>query len=178
MKLSNLSLTFGLLFSTNACLFAQTPTQLFWFSGGNAGGPGTWDTTTPNWTATGPQVDFNPADQAVFEGTGGTVTIASGGVAADSILFEVGGYDITEAPLTLTTIGTESDINVAAGSDEIDSALTITYPVGFGDAFATVASGATLTLTGGAMMTAPAAGGGSTALIAAASDSCRSEKGS
>jgi fibronectin-binding autotransporter adhesin len=163
MKLSNLSLTLGLLFSTSACLFAQT--QLFWFPGGNAGGPGTWDTTTPNWTATGPQVDFNPADQAVFEGTGGTVTVATGGVAADSILFDVGGYDITGGPITLTTTGLESDINVAAGSDEIDSALTITYPVGFGDAFATVASGASLTLTGGATMTAPTAGGGNSSMI-------------
>jgi fibronectin-binding autotransporter adhesin len=98
-------------------LLAQTYT---WRPGDLLGGNGTWDTTTTNWN-TGPQVAWpstGTANEAVFEGTAGTVTI-SGGVTANKLTFNTGGYTVQSS--TLSFNGTTPTIDVTTGTTTISS---------------------------------------------------------
>ena len=93
------------------------------------GGTGTWDTTTTNWT--GVAWGNTSADEAIFGGTAGTVTINTGtGVTANKLTFNSNGYLInsnvaadvltmagTTPTSTVTTSGHTATINaIIAGS--------------------------------------------------------------
>jgi fibronectin-binding autotransporter adhesin len=72
-----------------------------------AGGPGSWDTTTANWSGStdgtsGPYTVWNNAalDRAIFGGTAGTVTI-NAPVTANRLTFNVHGYTLQSGTLTL-----------------------------------------------------------------------------
>jgi fibronectin-binding autotransporter adhesin len=72
-----------------------------------AGGPGTWDANiTTNWfdgavDVVWPAAPGSGDDDAVFDGAAGLITIAPGGVIANDLTFNVDGYAIQGAPLTL-----------------------------------------------------------------------------
>jgi autotransporter-associated beta strand protein len=102
-------------------MYTNTPTGQFWDPNGSSGigGNGTWDTSTAIWnsnnTGTGTNAAFNPAALAVFGGTAGNVTIAAGGITANSGLrFETTGYIIGGDALT---IGPGNNISVTNSGD-------------------------------------------------------------
>lgn len=69
------------------------------------GGSGVWDTTTPNWTLNNGVANITwPAtgldNDAVFSGTGGTVTIAPEGITANDLTVQK-DYRFVGGPLTL-----------------------------------------------------------------------------
>lgn len=68
----------------------------------DAGGPLAWDNATANWGAAsgGPYDSVWTNGDAVFEGTAGTVNLDT--VSANSLMFGVGGYTLTNGALTLT----------------------------------------------------------------------------
>jgi autotransporter-associated beta strand protein len=81
-------------------------------TGGGTGASDTWDTTAVNWTGAGTVWPTTGTDNdAVFAGTAGTVTIASG-VTANDITFSTAGYTISGGTLTLN--GTAQTITNAA----------------------------------------------------------------
>ncbi|MCC8362778.1 autotransporter-associated beta strand repeat-containing protein [Lysobacter sp. A6] len=91
--------------------------SLFWDgtdTNANAnGGNGTWNTTTTNWDTAatgGANVAWTNGLDAVF-GSGGTVTIAAGGVDAHNITLGGVSYSFSGGPLTLS--GTNPTISVA-----------------------------------------------------------------
>jgi autotransporter-associated beta strand protein len=70
------------------------------------GGSGTWDTNvSTNWTVAGPTettwTDTTGVDTAVFTGTAGNVSIASGGVTANQLTFSSAGFTLSGGTLTL-----------------------------------------------------------------------------
>jgi fibronectin-binding autotransporter adhesin len=87
------------------------------------GGAGTWDITATNWT--GVAWGNTNADEAVFGGTAGTVTINTGtGVTANKLTFNSDGYSIngnvaadvltlagTTPTVTVTTAGQTATVN-------------------------------------------------------------------
>src|SRR5207253_2106012 len=75
----------------------------------------TWNTTTANWFNGTADVAWPGAGNvAIFGGaTGGTVTIAAGGVSADGLTFTTDGYTLSGGPLTLT--GTAPTFTVGTG---------------------------------------------------------------
>ena len=78
------------------------------------GGNGTWNNTTSNWTRVAGDVNESwGRGFAVFQGTPGTVTIASDGVAATGLQFAVDGYRVEGGPLTLNA---PSTLRVGDGS--------------------------------------------------------------
>jgi autotransporter-associated beta strand protein len=97
-------------------------------------GPGgsTWDTgTTANWSGSA----WAAGDDAIFGATGvGTVTIASGGVSANSLTFNTAGYTIAGGNLSL------------GGTITSNADATISSVIG-GTAGLTTAGAGTLTLT-------------------------------
>jgi autotransporter-associated beta strand protein len=95
----------------------------------------TWDTaTTANWTGS----TWTAGGAAVFDATGvGGVTIASGGVSANSLTFNAAGYTIGGDPLTLTGAA-----GITAHADAVVSAALT------GSAGLTKNGAGTLTLSG------------------------------
>lgn len=96
---------------------------LFWdgadlSTAGAQGGAGTWDSaTTANWWNSSADVVWPSSgtdNDAVFGGTSGTVTIASGGVTANDLSFNTTGY-ILSGTGTLTLNGTTPTITTASG---------------------------------------------------------------
>jgi autotransporter-associated beta strand protein len=87
-------------------------TQLTWAADGvNSGGTGTWDTSSTTWIgAYGPSV-WQPQANALFSGTsGGTVTVAAGGVSIGrGLSFSANGYTVAGAAISLT--GTTASTN-------------------------------------------------------------------
>ena len=82
---------------------AQTLTWDGGMTSSPAGGTGTWDAgTTADWYNGAADTIWANGDNAVFGGTAGTVTIASGGVTANSLLFSTTGYVVTGGALTLS----------------------------------------------------------------------------
>jgi len=85
---------------------------------GAQGGAGTWDSaTTANWWNSSADVVWPSSgtdNDAVFGGTAGTVTIASGGVTANDLSFNTTGY-ILSGTGTLTLNGTTPTITTASG---------------------------------------------------------------
>ena len=84
-------------------------------TGGATGTSNTWDTATANWTGFGTTwpATTTTDDDAVFAGTAGTVTIATGGVSANSLTFSTTGYAIGGAALTLN--GTTPTLTAGTG---------------------------------------------------------------
>ncbi|MCU0795783.1 MAG: autotransporter-associated beta strand repeat-containing protein [Akkermansiaceae bacterium] len=86
------------------------------------GGPGTWDTVTANWTGAGMiwPATSTTDDDAIFGGTAGAVTIATGGVTANDISFNSNGYSVGGAGLILNgvtptlTAGTGVDATISS----------------------------------------------------------------
>jgi fibronectin-binding autotransporter adhesin len=80
------------------------------------GGTGTWDSTTTNWT--GVAWGNTSADEAIFGGTAGTVTINTGtGVTANRLTFNTDGYTINGnvAADVLTLAGTTPTVSAGTG---------------------------------------------------------------
>ena len=102
---------------------AVSAADLYWYPSHPAqGGGGAWNTTSafwnPNADGSGTQAAWNNAtfDAAIFGGTAGTVTNASG-ITAGSLQFLTTGYVITNSGLanTLTLSGGTGVINVGSG---------------------------------------------------------------
>ncbi|MBZ9767076.1 autotransporter-associated beta strand repeat-containing protein [Mesorhizobium sp. CA6] len=122
--------------------------DLYWDVNGTAvglGGTGAWNTSSLFWNpssdgVTGPMAIWNNAavggDNAIFNGTAGTVTLA-GPMTAHNLTFGVAGYTIAGSTLTLT--GTTPTISTA-GNTTISSVIA-------GSGFTKVGAGG-LTLTG------------------------------
>lgn len=109
-------------------------------------GNGTWDVVATNWNTdpagTAQPVAFDPAKQAVFGGTSGTVQIAPEGVNADAgVRFDVDGYLVKGGTLTLG--GTTGTISVVTDGHR----ATIAAPIG-GTAGLTKTGAGTLVLSG------------------------------
>jgi fibronectin-binding autotransporter adhesin len=104
--------------------------DLYWdtnASGGGLGGTGDWNTSASVWTqasdgVSGSYAPWNngQADNAIFAGTAGTVTIGEP-IIAYNLDFNVDGYTLTGNTLTLT--GTPPTISVATGTATISSAI-------------------------------------------------------
>jgi autotransporter-associated beta strand protein len=109
-------------------LLAPPPTipSLTWYGDGlTPGGSGTWSTAGSNWSDNGGAAGgWDPTKKAVFDTTGGTVTVDGAGVTAETgIDFDVDGYAVTGGGITL---GAGSNtVTVANGATAtIDSVLT------------------------------------------------------
>jgi fibronectin-binding autotransporter adhesin len=108
-----------------------------------AGGQNNW--TEVNGTA---NADYAQDSFAIFQGTGGTVTVdnTGGNVLSAGMQFTVDGYTIAGAPLTLT--GTDAFVRVGDGSAG-DAGLTATISASLaGSARLVKDLGGTLVLTG------------------------------
>ena len=83
----------------------------------DAGGPLAWNTATTNWgdSAGGPYTNlWLDGSDAVFEGTAGTVTVAT--VTANSLTFAAGGYTLNSGTLTLGGPAVTADNGATIGS--------------------------------------------------------------
>lgn len=89
------------------------------------GGAGTWDASATNWS--GLAWGNTNADEAVFSGTAGTVTIGTGsGVIANRLTFNSDGYLIngSTAADVLTLAGTTPTLTVGSGFSATIDAIT------------------------------------------------------
>jgi len=103
-----------------------------WSPGGAGGGNGAWNTSTANWNGNKKWSDGN---DAVFSGTGGTVTVAS--VTANSLTFNgTGPYQLTGGTLWLN-----NDAVTVNSAATIGSAISVFANL-------SLSGDGTLTLTG------------------------------
>jgi len=106
-------------------------TQLTWAADGvNSGGTGTWDTSSTTWIgAYGPSA-WQPQANALFSGTsGGTVTVAAGGVSVGrGLSFSANGYTVAGNAISLTgTTASTNNLFVGTGlSATVNSNLAAT----------------------------------------------------
>ena len=113
----------------NASTFTPPSSTLTWSGNGStAGGAGTWTTTGSNWSTTGSAPfgsTWSTAAKAVFDTSGGAVTVDAGGItAASGIDFNVDGYTLGGGGLTLGG-ETQNLLSVAAASTAtINAALS------------------------------------------------------
>lgn len=122
----NLTASILVIFLSNAAAATYTWDTL---AGDSAltGGSGTWDTANALWSEDSGATNIiwptstSGNDDAVFADTGGTVTIAAGGITANDITFQVEGYTIAGAALSLN--GTTPTI-AANASATINSVIT------------------------------------------------------
>gem|GEM_PF-1049991 len=100
--------------------------SLTWYGDGlTAGGSGTWSTAGSNWSDNGGAAGgWDATKKAVFDTTGGTVTVAGAGVTAETgIDFDVDGYTVTGGGITLGAAS--NTVTVADGATAtIDSVLS------------------------------------------------------
>lgn len=112
---------------------------VYWDSASSAGD---WNTTNTNWgTASGGPYNTAygaSAEDAVFEGTGGTVTVNATNPAATSMSFVVDGYTVTKS-------ATSDVITMNGGSVNVGAGLTATIDAKINGS---VTSGAGFTKTG------------------------------
>ena len=108
-------------------LLAPPPVDpsLTWYGDGlTAGGSGTWSAAGSNWSDNGAAAGvWDSTKKAVFDTTGGTVTVDGAGVTAEGgIDFDVDGYTVTGGAITL---GADTNtVTVADGATAtIDSVL-------------------------------------------------------
>jgi fibronectin-binding autotransporter adhesin len=98
-----------------------------WAPGGTAGGSGTWDTLTSNWSYAGSLTTWaNASTDATFGVTGGTVGVAPGGINLETGSFGVTGYIVQGGTITLvgTTPGIyEGGVSGNIGTTTINSAI-------------------------------------------------------
>jgi len=111
----------------------QSGSSVNWDANGTTagtGGTGTWDTTTTDRFRNGASgttsfrwVNSSTGNDhtAVFGGTAGTVSVATGGVTASGIQFDTTGYTIQSGTLTLA--GATPLISVSTGTATITSVL-------------------------------------------------------
>lgn len=150
-----------LLLALPSAVFAQV--SLTWSADGS-GGSGIWDAgITPDWNNGSPvawPATSSGGDTATFAGTGGTVSVASGGVAATYLFFSANGYNLAgSGVLTL-------DGSLAVPTIDVGSGLTntISSAIGGTNGFSKVDTG-TLILSGsntfsGNVNFGPGTGGG------------------
>jgi len=100
--------------------------SLTWYGDGlTAGGSGTWSTAGSNWSDNGGAAGgWDATKKAVFDTTGGTVTVDGAGVTAETgIDFDVDGYTVTGGGITLGAAS--NTVTVADGATAtIDSVLS------------------------------------------------------
>ena len=89
--------------------------------GAITGGGGTWDLTNGNWTADAGvnNLGWSNGDSAIFQGTGGAVTLGAA-ISVDDVTFATAGYSITAGTLTLAgtpTITTAADATISSVID-------------------------------------------------------------
>jgi fibronectin-binding autotransporter adhesin len=100
--------------------------NLTWDANGasaGTGGTGTWNTSTLIWRDSVGLRAWNNSllDNAIFEGTAGTVTLGTP-ITVQNITFSVGGYILTGNTLTLA--GSAPTIGLTTGTTTIASAIT------------------------------------------------------
>ena len=126
-------------------------TQLTWAADGStSGGTGTWDTSSTTWIgAYGPSA-WQPQANALFSGTsGGTVTVAAGGVSVGrGLSFSANGYTVAGAAISLTgTTASTNNLFVGTGlSATVNANLAATSGLSKSGAGALVVGG---TISGG-----------------------------
>jgi fibronectin-binding autotransporter adhesin len=130
------------------------------------GGSGIWDAgTTANWDSAatlGTSLVWPSSssgnDDAIFGGTAGTIVIDAGGVTANSLTFNIGGYTLGGGAITLdgttpgiTTAGDTTISSVIAGSAGLlkSGAASLTLSAANTYTGATTLAGGTLILSGG-----------------------------
>ena len=94
----------GQLSSSTVTVYNLSPNPSYsWdVNGAGAGGTGNWDAATPNWNnGTDVWPASGAANWALFGGTSGTVSIASGGVRVNGLDFSADGYVIQNGTVTL-----------------------------------------------------------------------------
>jgi len=93
--------------------------QLTWdpaANGTTSGGAGTWNSGSVNWWTGSADTTWGDGNDAVFQGTGGSVTV-SGPFAPHNLVFNVPGYTLTGSTINLSG-GT---ISVPAGTTIVNS---------------------------------------------------------
>jgi fibronectin-binding autotransporter adhesin len=120
---------------SGAAFTINSSASFLWDNNGNSantGGTGTWDATTAskwsdsanttflnNWVNSSTGNDHT----AVFGGTAGTVSIASGGVTASGLQFDTTGYTIQSNTLNLAGSSPTISVTTAGHSATISSTL-------------------------------------------------------
>jgi len=103
-------------------------------------GTGTWNLTNRNWGTTSgggydqPIWKNSPPDDAVFEGTAGTVTLETG-ITAGSLAFDITGCTVTGNTLTLSGANSVGGVTLSGGVLNINSAGALgsgTFTIGAG----------------------------------------------
>ncbi|MEI7782641.1 MAG: autotransporter-associated beta strand repeat-containing protein, partial [Planctomycetota bacterium] len=127
--------------------------SLVWYGNGtNAGGSGAWNATDNRWAPTGAGVagTWQPAKTAIFDTTGGTVTVAPAGIAANNGLkFTADGYTVGGGGISLGGSALTNAIEVSATSAEIAAAISSGAAVTKSGSGTLVLSGENTGITGG-----------------------------
>ncbi|MET3654908.1 beta strand repeat-containing protein, partial [Dyella japonica] len=94
--------------------------ELTWNPGGASGGSGTWNTTNASWNAGTTVWNNANLDDALFQGTAGTVTLGVP-ITAHNLTFSTAGYTLSGGTLTLagatpTITGSGAINSVIAGT--------------------------------------------------------------
>ncbi len=146
-SLARVCLLAASLFTTSAAAADLSWDNTATDAGATLGGAGTWDLATAKWWNGSGYVTWANAnnDTAIFNGTGGTVTLGAN-VTAGSLTFTSGvtGYTLTGNTLTLNAASSGATTITANESATINSGISLS---GNTQRF-TVASGKTLTLGG------------------------------
>ena len=111
-------------------------------NGSLTGGAGAWNTGSV-WYYSGSDVLWGDGNDAVFQGTGGSVTV-SGTVTPTNIYFNGPGYSISGGTVNFTYAG--ATINTSAASATINSAVTASNLYTAGTGALTITGGLTATL--------------------------------
>ena len=128
-------------FIASVSYIVNVDAQLSWGANG-AGGDGTWDSATPNWSDGTNNVPWVNGGSAAFGGTAGTVSI-SGSVTASTVTFGVPGYVLQGDQL----ISAPGGLTIQADADTTVNSV-IAGPTGRTGAFTKTGLG-TLTIARG-----------------------------
>lgn len=157
-SVARLSAIFGLVVSADAALFWDGGTTDIAGDGdsASAGGTGMWDLTIKNWDAgAAPHVAWTNGNDAVFGGTGGTVTLGTS-LSAGNISFTSTGYTLATTSGALTLTGGVTNVtgfNTISDVGGLSLSGAQTFNVTGGLAVSTTISGsATITKSGSGML--------------------------
>lgn len=110
--------------SAGTLTYDITPGSVGAGNGTITGGTGTWNLTNGNWTTNAGATNVvwanTNADEAIFGGTGGTVTVNTGmGITANKLTFNGDGYTVNgnAAADVITLAGTTPTIGVTTAGD-------------------------------------------------------------